>query len=155
MPPDPSLRKHHGNWRLGFSAARIYALRAEPEPPVTMMLSHFSGGNPVMYVVFLYLLSLYAIISGKIVCISELSGIGSTSEETYIDVHRLLVAHINPLQMTLPVGSQATFTCRATYFTNITDVCISFMYNSDVHERCNTGDYSISTVFISICNIIA
>ena len=26
MPPDPSL--------------------AKPEPPVTMMLSHFSGGNP-------------------------------------------------------------------------------------------------------------
>ena len=46
MPPDPSLRKHHGNWRFGFSAARIYARRAEPEPPVTMMLSHFSGGNP-------------------------------------------------------------------------------------------------------------
>ena len=49
MPPDPSLRKHHGNWRFGFSAARIYARRAEPEPPVTMMLSHFSGGNPAYY----------------------------------------------------------------------------------------------------------
>ena len=24
-----------------------YARRAEPEPPVTMMLSHFSGGHPV------------------------------------------------------------------------------------------------------------
>ena len=33
------MRKHHGNWRFGFSAGRIYARRAEPEPPVTMMLS--------------------------------------------------------------------------------------------------------------------
>ena len=30
MPPDPSL--------------------AKPEPPVTMMLSHFSGGNPALYI---------------------------------------------------------------------------------------------------------
>ena len=27
----------------------VYARRAEPEPPVTMMLSHFSGGNPACY----------------------------------------------------------------------------------------------------------
>ena len=30
-----------------------YAHRAEPEPPVTMMLSHFSGGDPVYLIVLL------------------------------------------------------------------------------------------------------
>ena len=41
----------------GFSLKHqsIYARRAEPEPPVTMMLSHFSGGNPEYIHVVCYL----------------------------------------------------------------------------------------------------
>ena len=35
MPPDPGYVRH-----------------AEPKLPVTMMLSHFSGGNPVCLLVF-------------------------------------------------------------------------------------------------------
>ena len=74
-------------------------------------------------------------------CASQVPGVGTATQDTYINVHRLLVAHINPLQMTLTEGSQATFTCRATHYTDINEVCISFTYNSDVQEYCNKGDW--------------